>query len=79
MTVKPISELETRYYLRMTVADRPGVLTQITRILGELLISISSVIQKGVDESAQSAEIVKYPSCPGTGDAAGDKPDAGCG
>ncbi|MCL0072661.1 ACT domain-containing protein [Dehalococcoidia bacterium] len=42
----------------MTVADRPGVLAQITRVLGELLISISSVIQKEVDERAQSAEIV---------------------
>ncbi|HAZ31783.1 MAG TPA: homoserine dehydrogenase [Dehalococcoidia bacterium] len=58
MTAKPISEIETRYYLRMTVADRPGVLAQITRVLGELLISISSVIQKEVDERAQSAEIV---------------------
>ncbi len=58
MTAKPISEIETRYYLRMTVADRPGVLAQITKVLGELLISISSVIQKGVDEKAQSAEIV---------------------
>jgi homoserine dehydrogenase len=58
MTVKPISEIRTRYYLRMTVADRPGVLAQIARVLGDFLISISSVIQKEVDESAQSAEIV---------------------
>jgi homoserine dehydrogenase len=56
--VKPVSEIETRYYLRMTVADRPGVLAQITKILGEQLISISSVIQKETDRMTQTAEIV---------------------
>lgn len=56
--VKPISEIETRYYLRMTVADRPGVLAQIAKTLGEHLISISSVIQKETDRMAKTAEIV---------------------
>lgn len=56
--VKPVSEIETRYYLRMTVADRPGVLAQIAQTLGEHLISISSVIQKETDRMAQTAEIV---------------------
>ncbi len=58
MVVRPISEISTRYYLRVTVADRPGVLAQIARVLGEHLISISSMIQKGTDEIANSAEIV---------------------
>jgi homoserine dehydrogenase len=56
--IKPISEIETKYYLRMSVADRPGVLAQISRILGDHLISISSVIQKEADIKAQTAEIV---------------------
>jgi len=56
--IKPMSEIETRYYLRMNVADRPGVLAQISKILGDHLISISSVIQKVTDEIAQTAEIV---------------------
>lgn len=56
--VKPVSEIETRYYLRMTVADRPGVLAQIAKTLGEHLISISSVIQKETDRMANTAEIV---------------------
>ena len=34
------------YYLRITVADRPGVLAQISKILGDLQIRISSVIQR---------------------------------
>ncbi|MBI2911755.1 MAG: homoserine dehydrogenase [Chloroflexi bacterium] len=54
----PMDDLETRYYLRMSVADRPGVLAQIARVLGDNEISIASVIQKEVDETAQTAEIV---------------------
>jgi homoserine dehydrogenase len=53
-----MSELRTRYYIRLTVADRPGVLAQIAHILGEGGISISSVIQKEADEDAQTAELV---------------------
>ena len=44
--------------MRMTVADRPGVLAHISKVLGDHLISIASVIQKEADESAQTAEIV---------------------
>jgi len=57
-TVKPMSEVETRYYLRMNIADRPGVLAQISRVLGDHLISIASVIQKETDSVTQTAEIV---------------------
>ena len=57
-TIKPMSEVETRYYLRMNIADRPGVLAQISKVLGDHLISISSVIQKETDSVAQTAEIV---------------------
>jgi homoserine dehydrogenase len=53
-----MSELQTRYYIRLTVADRPGVLAQIATILGEADISISSVIQKEADSHAQTAELV---------------------
>jgi len=42
----------------MNVADRPGVLAQISKTLGDNLISISSVIQKGTDERTQIAEMV---------------------
>ena len=57
-TVKPMAEIETRYYVRMSVADRPGVLAQISKILGDHSISISSVIQKETDPSTHTAEIV---------------------
>ncbi len=56
--VQPISEIETRYYLRMEVPDRPKVLAQIANILGQNGISIASVIQKETNDTAQTAEIV---------------------
>ncbi|MFC1930538.1 homoserine dehydrogenase [Chloroflexota bacterium] len=57
-SIKHIGQIETRYYLRMTVADSPGVLAKISRILGDHSISISAVIQKEADPVAQTAEIV---------------------
>ena len=56
--IKPMAEIETRYYLRINVADRPGVLAQISKVLGDHQISISSFIQKLADPVAQTAEIV---------------------
>ena len=62
--IKPMSEIETRYYLRMSTVDRPGVLAKISKIMGDNLISISSVIQRESDVSADVAEIVlmTYPT-----------------
>ena len=56
--VRSIDELETRYYIRLIVADRAGVLAQIARALGDCEISIASVLQKDADTGTQSAEIV---------------------
>jgi homoserine dehydrogenase len=58
MTVQPISELISRYYIRLEVADRPGVIGALGRCFGDNGVSIASVIQKETDEEAQSAEIV---------------------
>ena len=46
--------VRSRFYLRLMVADRPGVLADITRLLAEQQISISSVIQhEAIDESGE--------------------------
>jgi len=42
----PINEVQARYYLRFTVIDKPGVLAQITTVLGKNEISISALSQK---------------------------------
>ncbi|MCL5096216.1 MAG: homoserine dehydrogenase [Candidatus Omnitrophica bacterium] len=51
-SVLPIDETITRYYVRLTVVDRPGVLAKISTIFGEANISISSVIQPEGHEGA---------------------------
>jgi homoserine dehydrogenase len=56
--ILPISEVENRYYIRMSINDQPGVLAQISKVLGDHDISISSAIQKLADPIVQTAEIV---------------------
>ena len=57
-SVSSIDGLQSKYYLRLNVADRPGVLAQIAQVLGDGDISIASVIQKDADPHNQSAELV---------------------
>jgi homoserine dehydrogenase len=45
--IKPLDEVVTNYYIRFAALDRPGVLSQISGILGKHQISIAAVIQKG--------------------------------
>lgn len=45
--IKDISEVETKYYLRLRVDDKPGVLHSISGILKDFDISVDSVTQKG--------------------------------
>ena len=56
--VKPMKDIVSRCYIRVEVADRPGVLAGIGRAFGDNNVSIASVIQKETDEQAQTAEIV---------------------
>jgi homoserine dehydrogenase len=44
--LKKMGDVKSRYYLKFTVLDQVGVLSAISRILGEHQISIASVIQK---------------------------------
>jgi homoserine dehydrogenase len=45
LPLKPMSEISSHYYLRFTTLDRPGVLAQISSLLGAYNISIQSMIQ----------------------------------
>ncbi len=58
LPVLGMEDLETRYYLRVRVADQPGVLAQIARSLGEHSVSIAAVSQKEADADEQTAELV---------------------
>lgn len=48
--LRMIDDVESRYYLRFTVVDRPGVVARIATVLGEANISIASVVQREAPE-----------------------------
>ena len=56
--ILPIGEVETSYYLRMRVLDKPGVLARITRILADSRISIGAMVQKEPGEGEKRVDIV---------------------
>jgi homoserine dehydrogenase len=47
VVIKDTDELDIACYIRFSAADRPGVLSSVSGVLGRHNISISSVIQKG--------------------------------
>lgn len=57
-TCKPIDQIVSEYYLRLTVEDRPGVIAQVAGILGELNIGISSIFQPEVEEGEAAVPLV---------------------
>jgi homoserine dehydrogenase len=56
--VLDVSEIETSYYLRMRVVDKPGVLARVTRILADSRISIDAMVQKEPGEGESRVDIV---------------------
>ena len=56
--ILPMEEVETSYYLRLRVLDRPGVLADITRILADNAISIDAMVQKEPGEGEDQVDIV---------------------
>ena len=56
--ILPIEEVETAFYLRMCALDRPGVLADVTRILGDRQISIEAFIQKEPISGANKVDII---------------------
>ncbi len=58
LKVLPIEEVQTSYYLRLRVADKPGVLADITRILADEQISIDAVIQKEPGEGEVQTDLI---------------------
>src|SRR5438067_8239288 len=48
-----VEDVESAFYLHVEMADRPGVLASVTRVLGEKGVSIKSVVQRGLGASAR--------------------------
>jgi len=53
-----MAAIETAYYLRMQVSDRPGVMADVTRIIGDAGISIEAILQKEPAPEADRASII---------------------
>jgi homoserine dehydrogenase len=53
-----MNEVETAYYLRMQASDKPGVLADVTRILGDHGISIEAIIQKEPAPDMENASVI---------------------
>lgn len=58
LPILPIDEVESAYYLRLRASDKPGVLANVTKILGDRDISIDAMMQKEPDENETEADIV---------------------
>lgn len=56
--ILPITEVETAFYLRMRAVDKPGVLAEVTRILGDRLISIEAFLQKEPAKAGSDVDII---------------------
>ncbi len=56
--ILPMGEVETSYYLRLRVADKAGVLADITRILADQGISIEALVQKEPHAGEQYVDII---------------------
>lgn len=56
LSLRPVEEIRSAYYLRVMAMDRPGVLSQVAGVLGRHDISIASVIQKG--RAAEAVPVV---------------------
>jgi len=52
------AEFETAYYLSMVALDKPGVLAHVTRILGDLKISIEAILQKEPTSHDMTARVI---------------------
>jgi homoserine dehydrogenase len=48
-----VEDVESAFYLHLDVADQPGVLAAVTKVLGEREVSIKSVVQRGLGEHAR--------------------------
>ena len=58
LPILSMDDVETAYYLRMKVEDRPGVLADVTRIFGDADISIEAMLQKEPKQDQSNATVI---------------------
>ena len=52
-TIAPPGQVESAFYVRMAVDDRPGVLARVAAVFGEAELSIRTVVQSGEGDQAR--------------------------
>jgi homoserine dehydrogenase len=62
-TLASKDDIQTKYYLRMKVEDKPGVLAQVSKILGDQDISIETMLQKSLDEKTHANLLLSTHTC----------------
>ncbi|TDJ64364.1 MAG: homoserine dehydrogenase [Proteobacteria bacterium] len=58
LPIVDMADIETAYYLRLNVVDQPGVLADVTRILGSGGISIEAILQQEAERDAATVPVV---------------------
>ena len=58
LPIIPMEQVETAWYLRMEAEDKPGVMSQVTRIFSEQGISIEGLIQKAPAEGESQVPVI---------------------
>ncbi|HEY2282645.1 MAG TPA: homoserine dehydrogenase [Solirubrobacteraceae bacterium] len=53
LQLRLLEDVPSAFYLHLDVADEPGVLASVTRVLGEQEVSIRSVVQRGTGAGAR--------------------------
>jgi homoserine dehydrogenase len=58
LPILEMKEIETAYYLRMSVINQPGVMASIATIFGNSNISIDTILQKGSGQPNENVTII---------------------
>ncbi|MDK2784378.1 MAG: homoserine dehydrogenase [Bacillota bacterium] len=58
----PVSDMVTRYFLRLELADQPGVLAKVAAAFGKEEVSLAAVIQKRLTERGAEVVLVTHPA-----------------
>lgn len=56
--ILPITQIHSAYYLRLVVADKPGVMSAVTQLLSNAGVSIEAIIQKEPQRGSAQVSIV---------------------
>jgi homoserine dehydrogenase len=57
-SLEVVADVSSSFYLHLEVADRPGVLAKIAKVLGDNEVSVKSVVQRGIGDDARLVMVV---------------------